>query len=149
MHTDELLPVAAGLFEGTGSAARLIGTRCTSCGSHYFPKSLSCRNPQCLEKAIQDVRLSREGTLYSYTVQHYQPPALFRMADWAPYAIGSVELPEGLRVMGMLTGCDPTSLQIGMALELTVETLYRDAQGREVQTYKFQPRAAQEQEQTA
>jgi len=145
MHTDELLPVAAGLFEGTGRAARLIGTRCTSCGSHYFPKSLSCRNPQCLEKAIQDVRLSREGTLYSYTVQHYQPPALFRMADWAPYAIGSVELPEGLRVMGMLTGCDPTSLQIGMALELTVETLYRDAQGQAVQTYKFQPRVTQEQ----
>ena len=145
MHTDELLPVAAGLFEGTGSAARLIGTRCTTCGTHYFPKTLSCRNPQCLEKAIQDVRLSREGTLYSYTVQHYQPPALFRMADWAPYAIGSVELPEGLRVMGMLTGCDPTSLQIGMALELTVETLYRDEQGQAVQTYKFQPRVTQEQ----
>ena len=144
MHTDELLPVAAGLFEGTGSAARLIGTRCTTCGTHYFPKTLSCRNPQCLEKAIQDVRLSREGTLYSYTVQHYQPPALFRMADWAPYAIGSVELPEGLRVMGMLTGCEPASLKIGMAVELTVETLYRDEQGQAVQTYKFQPRAAQE-----
>jgi hypothetical protein len=43
MHTDELVPVAAGLFEGTGSAARLIGTRCTSCGTHYFPKTLSCR----------------------------------------------------------------------------------------------------------
>ena len=145
MHTDELVPVAAGLFEGTGSAARLIGTRCTSCGTHYFPKTLSCRNPQCLEKATQDVLLSREGTLYSYTVQHYQPPALFRMADWAPYAIGSVELPEGLRVMGILTGCEPASLTIGMAVELTVETLYLDEQGREVQTYKFQPRAAQAQ----
>lgn len=144
MHTDELVPVAAGLFEGTGSAARLIGTRCTSCGTHYFPKTLSCRNPQCLEKATQDVLLSREGTLYSYTVQHYQPPALFRMADWAPYAIGSVELPEGLRVMGILTGCEPASLTIGMAVELTVETLYRDEHGREVQTYKFQPRTAQE-----
>jgi hypothetical protein len=144
MRTDEPMPVAAGLFEGTGSAARLIGTRCTSCGTHYFPKTLSCRNPQCLEKATQDVLLSREGTLYSYTVQHYQPPALFRMADWAPYAIGSVELPEGLRVMGMLTGCEPASLTIGMAVELTVETLYRDEHGREVQTYKFQPRTAQE-----
>ena len=144
MRTDELVPVAAGLFEGTGNSARLIGTRCTSCGSHYFPKTLSCRNPQCLEKATQDVLLSREGTLYSYTVQHYQPPALFRMADWAPYAIGSVELPEGLRVMGMLTSCEPASLKIGMAVVLTVETLYRDEQGRAVQTYKFQPRAAQE-----
>ena len=51
MRTDELVPVAAGLFEGTGNSARLIGTRCTSCGSHYFPKTLSCRNPQCQEKA--------------------------------------------------------------------------------------------------
>ena len=144
MRTDELVPVAAGLFEGTGNSARLIGTRCTSCGSHYFPKTLSCRNPQCLEKATQDVLLSRKGTLYSYTVQHYQPPALFRMADWAPYAIGSVELPEGLRVMGMLTGCEPSCLKIGMAVVLAVETLSRDEQGREVQTYKFQPRAAQE-----
>jgi len=46
--------------------------------------------------------------------------------------------------MGMLTGCEPASLTIGMAVELTVETLYRDEHGREVQTYKFQPRAAQE-----
>ena len=144
MHTDDLVPVAAGLFEGTGSTAHLIGTRCTSCDTYYFPKTLSCRNPRCREKAIQDVPLSREGRLYSYTVQHYQPPALFRMTDWAPYAIGSVELPEGLRVMGMLTGCAPADLTIGMALELTVETLYRDEQGREVQTYKFQPRVAQE-----
>ena len=144
MHDTDTRPVAAGLFEGTGRSARLIGTHCTSCGTHYFPKTLSCRNPQCMDKATQDVLLGREGTLYSYTVQHYQPPALFRMADWAPYAIGSVELPEGLRVMGMLTGCEPASLKIGMAVELTVETLYRDEQGREVQTYKFQPRAAQE-----
>jgi uncharacterized protein len=130
MHTHDPVPVASGLFEGTGSAAHLIGTRCTSCGTHYFPKALSCRNPLCLDKTIEDVRLSREGTLYSYTMQHYQPPALFRMANWAPYAIGSVELPQGLRVMGMLTGCAPADLTIGMALELTVEALYRDEQGR-------------------
>ena len=86
MHTNELVAVAAGLFEGTGNSARLIGTRCTSCGTHYFPKTLSCRNPQCLEKATQDVLLSREGTLYSYTVQHYQPPALFRMLCMRPQA---------------------------------------------------------------
>ena len=57
MRTNELVPVAAGLFEGTGNSAHLIGTRCTSCGSHYCPKTLSCRNPQCLEKATQDMLL--------------------------------------------------------------------------------------------
>jgi len=43
-----------------------------------------------------------------------------------------------------------TALAIGPGLgrssstDAMVETLYRDEQGREVQTYKFQPRTAQE-----
>ena len=82
------------------------------------------------------------GTLYSYTVQAYRPPALFRMDDWAPYAIALVELPEGLRVMGMLTGCRHDEIRIGMDVELTVEPLYRDEEGREVLTYKYKPVAA-------
>ena len=139
MQTIERIPVAANLFQGEGRETRLIGSRCRSCGTHYFPKSLGCRNPQCRDKAIEDALLGPHGTLYSYTVQIYRPPALFRMEPFAPYAIGMVELEQGLRVMGMLTGCASDALRIGMALELTVETLYRDEQGRDVSTYKFQP----------
>jgi uncharacterized OB-fold protein len=133
------LPVAQGLFQGTGDAARLIGSHCTSCGAHHFPKSLSCRNPQCSDKQVQDALLSRHGTLYSYTLQAYRPPPLFRMDDWAPYAIGLVELPEGLRIMGMLSHCEPGQIRIGMALELCIEPLYLDEQGQQVLTYKFRP----------
>jgi uncharacterized OB-fold protein len=143
MQTLERLPVAENLFQGEGRDTRLIGTLCRSCGTHYFPKSLSCRNPQCREKVIEDTLLGPSGILYSYTVQIYRPPALFRMDPWEPYAIGMVELGQGLRVMGMLTGCALDAIQIGMALELTVETLYRDEQGRDVATYKFRPVAAQ------
>lgn len=139
MKTITQVPVAENLFQGTGAAARLIGTRCTSCGTHYFPKSLSCRNPQCHDKKVEDALFGRYGTLYSFTVQAYRPPALFRMDGWAPYAIGLVELPEGIRVMGMLTGCRNDEVRIGMQLELTVEALYRDEEGREVLTYKYMP----------
>ena len=142
MQTTIQMPVAENLFQGKGAAARLIGTRCASCGTHYFPKSLSCRNPQCRDKKIEDVLFGGRGTLYSYTVQEYRPPALFRMDDWAPYAIGLVELPEGLRVLGMLTGCSNNEIRIGMDVELTVEPLYRDEEGREVLTYKFKPAKA-------
>ena len=141
MDLAEAIPVAQGLFQGEGPAARLIGTRCASCGSHYFPKSLSCRNPACRDKQIGAVLLSPRGTLYSYTVQSYRPPPLFRMEPWAPYALGLVELPEGLRVMGMLSGCALTDIHIGMAVELTVEPLYRNEQGQDVMTYKFKPAA--------
>ena len=43
--------------------------------------------------------------------------------------------------MGMLTGCEPADLRIDMALELVLEPLYRDEQGRAVQTYKYAPAA--------
>jgi uncharacterized protein len=96
METIERTPVARDLFQGDGEDTRLIGTRCSSCDTHYFPKSLSCRNPQCQDKAIDDALLGPDGILYSYTVQVYRPPALFRMEPWQPYAIGMVELTQGL-----------------------------------------------------
>ena len=138
----EVSPVAQGLFQRDGPTTRLIGTRCKSCGAHYFPTSLSCRNPACREKKVEPALLGPHGTLYSYTLQSYRPPALFRMEPWAPYLIGLVELPEGIRVMAMLTGCTPENVRIGMDLELTAEALYRDDDGHEVQTYKFKPIAA-------
>jgi uncharacterized OB-fold protein len=139
--TIEQVPVAEDLFRWSDDGADLVGSRCRGCGAQYFPKSLSCRNPQCEQKAVEEVLMGRHGRLHSYTVQSYRPPALFRMDPWAPYAIGLVELPNGLRVMGMLTGCALGGIRIDMALELTVEPLYRDEMGRDVMTYKFQPRA--------
>lgn len=135
----DALPVAADLFTSTPTGAALIGTRCSGCATFYFPKSLSCRNPACAVKAVQEVTLGRQGRLYSYTVQAYQPPALFRVQSWAPYAIGLVELPEGLRVMGMLTDCDLDSIRIDMPVELVIRPLYQDDEGRDVSTYMYAP----------
>jgi uncharacterized protein len=135
------VPVAEDLFQWSADGAALIGTRCTGCGTHYFPKSLSCRNPDCEQKVLEQALLGRRGRLHSYTVQAYRPPPLFRMDPWEPYAIGVVELPEGLRVMGMLTGCELDEIRIDMPVELTVEALYLDESGREVLTYKYAPAA--------
>lgn len=135
----EAVPVAHGLFRWSADGADLVGSRCTACGAQYFPKSVSCRNPQCDEKTVEEALFGRRGRLHSYTIQSYRPPALFRMEPWAPYPIGLVELPDGLRVMGMLTGVDADDLRIGMELELTVEPLYRDEAGRDVLTYKYKP----------
>ena len=63
----------------TRTAPRCSGRAAAGCGTHYFPKSLSCRNPQCDVKTVEEALLGRTGQLYSYTVQAYRPPALFRM----------------------------------------------------------------------
>ncbi len=139
MNSIERIPVARELFTWSDSKAQLIGSRCSGCGTHYFPKSISCRNPRCAAKEVREVLLGPRGRLFSFTAQGYRPPPLFRMEPWAPYVIGMIELPEGLRVLGMLTGVTADALRIGMELELTVEPLYRDADGREFVTYKFKP----------
>lgn len=135
----EPVHVADGLFVRDDDGVALIGARCAGCGARSFPTPVSCRNPACDDKRLEPALLGRTGRLYSWTVQGYRPPALFRMDDWAPYAIGLVETPEGLRVMAMLTGHEPDGLQIGMPLTLVAEALYVDDDGREVLTYKYAP----------
>lgn len=139
MSSAETIPVAKDLFRSIDGNVELIGSRCRGCGTHYFPKRLSCCNPSCVDKTVVEVPLSRRGTLHSYTVQGYRPPPLFKMDPWEPYAIGLVQLPEGMRVLGMMTGVALDQIAIDMPVELTAEALYRDEQGRDVMTYKFKP----------
>ena len=137
-----LVAVAEGLFEVQPEGPRLIGSRCASCDTIYFPVALSCRNPHCAEKRIEPALLPNRGALLSYTVQRYQPPPPFRMDNWEPYAIGLIDLGAGLEVMGMLTGVSFDALRIGMPLRMVVETLYTDAERGAVATYKFAPAEA-------
>ncbi len=137
----ETRPVVDGLFAVGPDGPRLIGTRCTSCTTNYFPQAPSCRNPACRDKVVEPLLLPERGTLYSYTVQHYRPPPLFRMDDWSPYALGVVDLGNGVSVMGMLTDVAHDAITIGMPLRLVVEPLHIDDEGRTVLTYKFAPDA--------
>ena len=139
MESSAEIPVVEGLFIWSGSSASLIGSRCDGCGVHYFPKSLHCRNPFCNKPQLKEVLIKGPGQLRSFTRQHFRPPALFRMDNWEPYTIGQVEFPEGVRVMGMLTGFDPAELKIGEKVQLTVEELYCNDAGQSVMTYKFCP----------
>lgn len=133
------VPVADNLFEVDEAGPHLIGSRCTGCGTLYFPQALNCRNSHCPDKRVGPEHLPARGTLISYTVQRYRPPPLFRMDDWAPYAIGLVDLGEGVEVMGMLTGVELDEIRIGDAVHLVLERLYFDEGRGDVVTYKFAP----------
>lgn len=133
------VPVAEGLFEVQPDGPRLIGSRCASCDTIYFPVALSCRNPDCAEKRIERALLPNRGLLLSYTIQRYQPPPPFKMDNWQAYAIGLIDLGGGLEVMGMLTGLAFDAIRIGMPLQMVVEALYTDAERGAVATYKFAP----------
>jgi len=143
MTSTTRIPVVEGVFADTPAGPRLIGTRCTKCGTPHFPRSPVCRNPACGSDAVEDLPLGPNGVLWSYTVQHYKPPPPMRFDDpFVPYGIGLVDLPEGLRVLTMLSAADPSQFRIGMDMELVLEPLYHDDNGDEVVTWKFRPAGA-------
>lgn len=143
MNSATTIPVVEGLFEEGSGGLHLLATRCTSCETLYFPRRPTCRNPVCETKSVEDAKLPGDGTLYSFTIQRYQPPAIFRIHDWQPYAIGVVDLGEGVQVMGILANIEFGDIAIGMPVSLAGRTLYRDPEGRDVRTYAFVPRASE------
>jgi uncharacterized OB-fold protein len=135
----ERIPVIEGLFTLDPEEPKLIGSKCTSCGTYFFPETNCCSNPECKDKKIEQAFLSRRGKLWSYTVQYYPPPPPFRAQEpFVPFGIGLVELPEKVSVAGILTESDPEKLKIGMDVELILDKAYEE-NGKEVVTWKFTP----------
>lgn len=142
MHADN--PVTSELFELGAAGVSLIGSQCDGCGAYYFPQALSCRNPRCDDKRVKRVHLAQRGTLVSYTIQRYRPPPLFRKDEWAPYAIGLIDLGEGLEVMGILDVPAFDQISIRMPLRVTTVRLFTDEVRGPVQTYAFSREEARE-----
>lgn len=138
------VPAIEGWFSG-GDEPHLLGSRCTSCKSYFFPKeSLFCRNPNCSGREFEEVPLSRTGTIWSYTTNHYQPPAPYMSPDpFVPYTIAAVELAEEkMVVLGQLaSGIDAKTLKVGMRVELVVDKLYED-DANEYVVWKWKPLAS-------
>jgi len=126
-----VVPFWEGIFEEDALGDRLLGNKCKSCGKIYFPKAQFCFN--CFDKEMEEVGLSRRGKLYSYTIgrmasTHFQPP----------YAVGLIDLPEGVRVFAPLIMTEDKTYTIGMEMELVIEELWRENHNQII-GYKFKP----------
>src|SRR5687767_2353612 len=112
-------PVAEGLFTWPSDAPRLIGSTCVACGTTTFPRQASC--PKCTGAETEPRELSPTGTLWSFTVQGFEPKPPYRgFEPFEPYGVGYVELPGEVIVETRLTEADPERLSIGMPMELVV-----------------------------
>jgi uncharacterized OB-fold protein len=131
------VPVLEGLFAGPSGEPHLLGGRCRGCDSRFFPSRWETHDPKCEHPEIEEIPLSRRGRLASYTVHRFQAPPPFRMEPYEPYAIGAVELPEDLLVIGMLTGVDVDDIAIGAEVELVLGRLFTDDDGNDVVTYMW------------
>jgi uncharacterized OB-fold protein len=140
--TTSRLPAVAGWFTIDDEPA-LLGNRCTTCGTVFFPKaSFFCRNPACDGAEFEETKLSRHGRIWSYTDAQYQPPPPYvpRSAEHTPFAIAAVELAdEQMVVLGQVAdGYTVADLHVGQQVELVVEELFTDDNGQHL-VWKWRP----------
>lgn len=133
----QLHPVRAGLWRLTDAGEpRLIGSECGTCGEIHFPRRPKgiCLNCQ---QSLADRSLGPDGKIYSFTTVMQRPPLSY--SGPVPYVLAWVELDEGVRVEGLLTGLPGGGPLIGMRVRLVIEALHEDADGRTISAYKFAP----------
>jgi len=92
---------------------RLEAGQCEKCGAIWFPPRLVCK--QCGNRSFKTIRLPEEGVVKTFTVIRV-PPTDF--ADQTPYAIGVVELSNGVAVQCQIGDCSPDELKTGMPVRI-------------------------------
>jgi uncharacterized OB-fold protein len=142
--TKDRKPVVPGWFTTDAEEFRLLGTRCTACGTVFFPRQeFFCKNPACSGGEFAEVPLSPRGKVWSYTNAGYRPPAPYVSdpdAEWVPYTLIAVELEaEGIIVLGQAApGVTVDDLKVGIEVEITAGELY-ETDDAVMTTWNFKP----------
>ena len=93
----------------------LVLQQCLECNRfRFYPRSVC---PNCLSEKFEWRRVRGRGVIYSFTIVHRPPTPAFR--DQVPYVLALIELEEGVRMMSNVVECEPTSVRIGMTVEVT------------------------------
>lgn len=101
----------AGFWEGI-SQHRLLIQRCADCATLRLPWLPGCN--ACGSAVWDTVEASGEGVVYSYVVMHHPPFPAFD----PPYAVGLVELAEGVRMVSNVIGVPCDKVRIGLPVRL-------------------------------
>ena len=85
----------------------LTGSRCQHCGTVAFPPARGCQS--CGRHSQAPLQLGSRGTVWGFTVQRFapkSPPYVVPEGGFVPFAVGYVELPEGVKVEAVLDCTD-------------------------------------------
>ena len=115
---------------------RLEAAVCKKCGKRYYPPRLVCA--ECGSRKFDTYVLPDEAKLDTFTV--IRTPAS-QFSDQAPYAIGIVKFPDGVKIMGQIADIDFDKIKIGMDVRLEFRRIQtHDEHGVLSYSYKFVPK---------
>jgi uncharacterized OB-fold protein len=108
---------------------KVMATKCTKCGTSYFPPKLDC--PQCLGSEAEWFEITGKGKLLTHTVVQYGPTGF---ENDTPYTLAIVDFKDGLRIFGRLSkDIKESDIKSGMELKVVPLKLSDDRI-----TYQFQ-----------
>jgi uncharacterized OB-fold protein len=113
---------------------KLMAGKCKKCGKVHLPPRPLCDN--CYSKDFEWVEIPGKGKLLTYTIIHVAPAQFQSMA---PYAVGIVQLGNGLKIPGMISGAALDQIQIGMDLVIDFGTCSTTQQWPQWPRYCFKP----------
>jgi uncharacterized OB-fold protein len=95
---------------------KLMGSRCTRCGTLSVPPRPVC--VKCYGDKMEWVEMKGTGTLQAFTCIAVGPPSMIEEGYDRnnPYCSGVVELDEGVRVVARIEGVDtknPENIKVG------------------------------------
>jgi uncharacterized OB-fold protein len=114
---------------------RLEANKCKKCGYISFPPRIVC--PQCQNREFEETKLAEKGKVLTFTVIRVPP---HQFVDQAPYAVGIVELDDGVKLTGQIVDCDFEDLKIGKRVKIEFRKVFDEGEaGILCYGYKFVP----------
>ncbi len=95
----------------------LLLQKCSQCSNYRYPPSSIC--PNCFSLDFKWERASGKGEVYSFTIVRIP-----LRPDWAPdvpYALATIKLHEGVRMVSSVIGCKPEDVKIGMKVQVVFD----------------------------
>lgn len=135
--TQKPLPAVAYLKLPDDGDPYLEGSSCQKCGA-IFPGTRAVCAKCGARDAMETIRFSNKGKLYTYCIVHRSFPGIE-----VPYISAVVDLEGGGTLKGCLINVDPDPEKI--EFDMPVEVVYQDALGRKDSdgnsyiSYFFQP----------
>ena len=126
---------SARYWRETPQRYRYEAARCTDCGQIFFPPRTVCST--CRGREFEEEILEKEGVIETFTIIRVAPSGF---VDQAPYAVGIVSLPGGVKVTAQIVDVDPEMLKIGDVVRLEFRRVRQDGDsGILCYGYKFVP----------
>jgi uncharacterized OB-fold protein len=114
---------------------RLEAAKCKKCGAVSFPPRLIC--PGCKAREFETIILADKGKIMTYTIIRVAPQPF---VDQAPYAVGIVELDDGVRLTAQIVDFNFEDLKTGARVKIEFRKVYQEGEAGVIYYgYKFVP----------